>query len=342
MTMLIKDEGELKGVLGGVQQTITWETMQPFVKQAEMDYILPAIGEAFYDELCGLETPNEPQIKILDRLKITSGYYALTIGLPQLLVAIGDMGAALNLQGGMAAMPKWTFSELMNSSIKKADKSLEGAMTWLEKNKDLKVDNQLVFQTWIGSEVYTISNSLFINSATELTEFFPNVQNSRRLYLILRNYIKKVEEYQLKPVLGVDFFNAIKQPNNTDSAENQGKKEHVLQLIKYFIANKAFSEALPFLNINEDFTLVTKSDGVSNEAMLDQNRRDGLKVNCDDNALIYLNKLKSFLDKEAKPASRVGAGVFSEYFNSEQYKLSKASKPYQRKMNDPTKPYVVF
>lgn len=329
--MLIKDEADLKSVLGGVQQTITWETMEPFVKQAEMEFVIPAISEEFYDELCGLENPEGPQLKIIDRLKVSVGYYALVAALPQLVVVVGDAGAAVNTQGG-AAMTKWMYVELKNGSLAKADKALENSLLWLEKNQNFEKDGVKVFKTWLDSEVYTISNSLFIHSATELTDFFPSAQGSRRLYLQLKNYLRKVEEYQLKPVLGKAFFDKLKEKSDDE------KTTEALNLIKYYLANRAFAEALPFLNINDNFNLISSGSpaNVVSEDALDQDRRDGLKINCDDNATNYLNKLKAFLDENASPT------FFTEYYNSSQYANSRASKPYERKLNDPSKPYAVF
>lgn len=330
MATLIKDEAELKAVLGGVQQNITWETFAPFVKQAEIEFIVPAISEDFYDELCNIDNPDIVQTKLIERLKIASGYYALSIALPQLVTVVGDAGAMASNQGG-APMAKWLYLELRNGAISKADKTLEETLVWLEKNAGS-------FETWTDSEVYTISKSLYINSATDLTVYFPQAQNSRRLYLQLRNYLKRVEDFYLKPVLGDAFFSALKVTTDGDSNELKLKKAEALKLAKYFLANKAMAEALPYLNINENFYLVSSasSTNVQSEELLDQPRRDGIKLDCDSNANLFLNKLRGYLDKYASET------IFAEYFTSEQYTVLQANKPHVRKKNEPVKSYVVF
>ena len=330
MATLIKNEAELKAVLGGIQQTITWETMGPFVEQCEIDFIIPAIGESFYDELSALVAPNAIQTKILKRLKIASGYYALASSLSQLVISIGDMGAAVNVSGGTSAMPKWSYVELKKSSIDKADRALENALTWLEANKGS-------FGTWSGSSAYTISKELFINSATELTQYYPAAQGSRRMYLSIREYIKQVERFDLEPAISTTFFNALKAKVAAGTALSADEKT-LFSWIKYFIASKAVAYAIPFLNINSDFRLVSE-DSLANaqsENALDRDRRDGLKVNAEDQANYHFNKMKLHLDTKAS------ATVFSEYFSSTNYTASTANQSYYRTKNDPNKSYVVF
>ena len=331
--MLIKNEAELKAILGGVQQSITWETFEPFVKQAELKYIVPAISESFYDELCGATAPNVYQQKIIDRLAIASGYYALVAALPQLVSVIGDNGIAINNTGG-ATMPKWAYKELKDNTWKTADDALEGALAWLEKNQNAEITaGTKVFKNWLDSDECTISKSLYINDATEFTEFFPNARNSRRFYLNIRQYLKKVEKYELVPQLGKAFFDALRTAGDQEPKVTEAKT-----LANYFLANKAVAEAIAFLNINENFSLLNADQYslVEGEMALDANRRNALKASCDDEANRYLKKLKVYIDKNAS------ATVFPTYFSSEEYKLSTATKGYFRTKNDPDKSYVTI
>ncbi|MCP9765128.1 hypothetical protein EGI31_19515 [Lacihabitans soyangensis] len=331
--MLIKNEAELKSVLGGVQQSITWETFESFVKQAELKYIVPAISESFYDELCELYEPNVYQQKIIDRLMIASGYYALVAALPQLVTVIGDNGIAVNNTGG-SPMYKWTYKELKDSSLEAADEALEQALVWLEKNQNAEVSTGVkVFQKWIDSDECSISKSLYINDASEFTAFFPQARHKRRFYLNIREYLVKVEKHELLPQLGKAFFDALRNGDESNYAIAEAKA-----YAKYFLAYKAVSEAIPFLNINEDFRLINADQYslIEGEYALDANRRNALQATCDDRANWYLKKLKWLIDKNAS------ASVFPTYFNSEEYKVSSTTKGYFRAKNDPSKSYVTI
>lgn len=329
--MLINNEVELKAILGGVQQTITWETMAPFVKQAELDLIVPAIGEGFYDELIAIYEPNEYEQKVIDRLSIASGYYALVAALPQLMTVIGDAGLVQNNQGGIA-ISRWAYIDLKNSSLDKADKALEAALVWLEKNQAAEINGIPVFETWINSDECTISKSLLINDATELSMFFPSANGSRRLYLQMREYLKRVENFDLANRVSGAFLEKLKLESS------EPKMETAKVLAKYYLAHKGIAEALPFLNINEEFKMVSVDQYSQSEGkyVLDAARRDALKVGLNEQADKWLNKLMKHLDENAS------ADLFAEYFNSDPYKISSASKPYFKKKNDPSKPYVVI
>lgn len=336
--MLIKNEAELKSVLGGVQQSITWETFESFVKQAELKYIVPAISESFYDELCAAVSPNEYQQKIIDRLMIASGYYALVAALPQLVTVIGDNGIAVNNTGG-SPMYKWVYKELKDSSFETADDALEQALVWLEQNQNVEATPGIkVFQKWLDSAECTISKSLYINDASEFTAFFPQARHKRRFYLNIREYLIKVEKHELLPQLGKAFFDALKAPLAPNGGTHDALILEAKEYAKYFLAYKAVSEAIPFLNINENFRLINADQYslLEGEYALDANRRNALKATCDDDANRYLKKLKALIDKNAS------ATVFPTYFNSEEYKVSSTTKGYFRAKNDPGKSYVTI
>ncbi|MHA8104815.1 DUF6712 family protein [Aquirufa nivalisilvae] len=327
--MLIKNEVELKNVLGGVQQSISWSTIEPFVKQAELKYIVDEIGREFYDQLSATPTPNVKEAQLLEYLTIASGYYALGIGLPQLIATFGDMGVSFIDKAQVTPLTKWAYSEILSSSIKAADDAMESAMAFLDNNSE-------DFSTWNGSPERAHAKSLFLSSASDLTLFFPPVKESRRLYKRIRGYISKVEEYQLKPLLGKDFMDYLK--SSTDS-EKQEKLE-LLSIIKHYLANKSFAEAIPFLNLSDDFKLMMSSDSVIaesfiNTAGLDQTRREELRLSCEEAAQNYLKKTKDFLIDNASNT------VFPSFYASAFYAILPKTKSSFTK-NDPSKPYVIF
>lgn len=324
---LIKDIVTLKQVLGGVQKNTNWITFEPFVRKAEYEQIVKSIGEDFYNELVAYVGADSTVKALIERLRNAAGFYALGIATPQLVVGLGDSGATTNTQGGNTAIAKWMYVELRDSAIDQADSAMEDALQYLEKN-------EATFETWQGSEAYTISRNLFIHSATELTKYFPHTKNSRRMYLALRDYLIKQEEYFIRPLIGDEFFDYLKSKLVDANHVWSDAEKKVLELLKHALANKAFSDCLPFLNMNKDFRLVTETDGVRNEDPASQGRRDGIKAQCDDNAKLFSNKLKAYMDSVASGT------VLPTYFASSAYTVSKANKSYERKPIDRHKPYV--
>jgi hypothetical protein len=351
---LIKDVVTLKKVIGGVQKTISWQTFEAFINQAELEHIVPAIGERFYIELDKYTGDEQPLKLLIERLQIASGYYALALATPQLILSVGDAGANVNVPGNTQAMAKWMYVELRDSAISKADRAMEDALQYLEKNEYSRGEefsdefsneftsevgpNEVpvydLFKTWRESPEFTISRKLFISSATALTFFFPAVKNSRRTYLEMREYLIKNENYFIKPLIGEEFFNYLKSILVDVNHVRTPEEKQVLELLRFALANKAFSDSLPYMNMNKEFRLVTETDGVRNEDPASQGRRDGIKAKCDDDAKQFANKLKAYMDRVAS------ATVLTAYYTSPTYANSIANKSYIRKPIDPNKPFV--
>jgi hypothetical protein len=334
--MLIKNEAEFKKVMGGVQQNITWQTMEPFVRAAELEYIVADIGEELYDELDEVMNPNTYQSKLIGRLQIVAGNYAFANSLSQMLLSVGDMGAVMNVPQGTMAVPKWTYMEAKKDAVSRAEIALEKAIVWLEKNSKIEVDGVSVFQTWKDSDAFTVNNELFLSSATEFTDFFSPLRQSRRMFMKLKNFVKDSERFYLTKYLPRNFLTALK--NRTEADDITDNEREAIELLCYALANDSISRCLPFVNLTEDFQLISPGIGVAvqKEDNLDTKRRDELKSTCDRNAEQYMNKLRRFLDDTASET------VFAEYFASDIYTNSKASKSYHRVKNDPSKPYVIL
>ena len=338
METLIKDEAGLKAILGGVQSQITWETMAPFVKQAETEYILPAIGEAFYTELVSYVGNNVTVTSLIDRLSIASGYYALAIGAPQLIVSIGDAGAAINVQGGMQAMGKWVYVELRDSSLSKADRALEDALQYLEAHKDDEDGGSSIFGTWTSSALFTITKELFISSATELTKYFPAARNSRRIYLALRDYIVRGMDDYIEPLISPEYYEVLKAKLADANATWDAKELTLLRYIRTALAHYAFAEGIAYLNLDKDFRLVSKTDGLENADALKPKDKNVLLLDCKEKMDKYSVKFRQHLDKYAEDG-----GLFAEYYASDVFTAPEDTKPYYRYQNDdPDRSYILL
>ncbi|GAB3256088.1 hypothetical protein GCM10027347_17680 [Larkinella harenae] len=254
--MLFKDTGKiddqdgLKAYLGGIQKTMAWDTWRPFVENAELTYILPAIGQGLYDELLA-DNLSDVKKRLKHRLKMAVAWFAYAEALPSLATTTGDGGIVVPTPGNSAVMPKWLYLEARKKHEEKADRNLEAALVWLEANADL-------FPDWKQSEFYTIQNSRFIRSATEASKFFPAIRSSRRLFLAIRNYFNTAEDDQIRPVLGGLYPVLLERmKEGTLSAQ----EAEALRLARQALVQLGFAEAVPYLNLNTEFRLVYDIDG---------------------------------------------------------------------------------
>ena len=326
--MLIQNIDILKEALGGIQQTMNWRTWRPFVQQAEMLYIVPAIGQELYDELDENTNPDELTGTLLTWLRMAIAEYADLLGGMRLVLHTSDAGKQSPSGTNMQAPGKWMIVAARKEAINKADLALENALRYLETNKS-------AFLTWRNSSSYTLSKGSFINSATELTEFFPAARSSRRIYLALRDYLAKAEKFYVKPLIGAATYTnwktrlAVSTPNWTP------EETEALELLRFALVHRAFSESITFLNINEDWRLLSETDGITNEEVLPVARRAEMRQDCEFQQQEFQARLVNYLTDHAS------ATIFPDYFGSTLYQPTRR-RSGSRITNDPTKSYYGF
>lgn len=326
--MLIQNIDILKEALGGIQQTMNWRTWRPFVQQAEMLYIVPAIGQELYDELDQNTNPDELTGTLLTWLRMAVAEYADLLGGMRLVLHTSDAGKQSPSASNMQAPGKWMIVAARKESINKADLALENALRYLETNK-------AQFATWRNSGSYTLSRELFISSATELTTFFPAARQSRRIYLALRDYLVKAEKFYLKPLIGDALYNNWKARLAANTPGWTPEETQALELLRFALAHRAFSESITFLNINEDWRLLSETDGISNEDVLSVQRRAEMRTECDAQRQEFHTRLVTYLTEQAS------ATVFPDYFGSTLYQPTRR-RSGSRIANDPAKSYYGF
>lgn len=325
--MLINTIDQLKTVLGGVQTATSLPVWNPFLEQAELSYIRPATGDELYNKLIGNGTLSEKETFLKKLLQISTGYFAYWIGLPQLTTTMGDRGVSMSNPSQAQPMSKWAYVNLQKQLLGKAEKAIEDALAYLEKNKE-------DFETWVNSEAFTLSRNTLISSATELTIYFPHTKKSRRLFLAQKEFIQKSEDFSLTGLIGEQQLEAWREKLK-ELEELSAEETKALKLARFFVANDSFKESVLFLNISEDWRLISETDGILNEDVLPAERRAEIRLQCQKEAEVFGAKLVKYLNENASE------DLFTEYFNSEHYKPPVTGEKVAFK-NNPCNKYFVL
>ncbi|RAJ92215.1 hypothetical protein LX87_05183 [Larkinella arboricola] len=327
-TKTVGDEGGLKEYLGGIHKTMEWKTWKPFVAGAELTYLIPAIGQELYDLLAGSENLNPLQLELKHKLKMALAWYTYLDAMPSLITVTGEGGMVMNSVPNTQAMPKWLYVATTKSHQDKAERYLEAALAWLEQNAD-------GFETWKGSEAYTIQKSQLISSASEATKYFPPIQKSRRLYLSIREYFNLAEEEYIRPVLGAALYDALKAKLAGAELPTYAEIE-VLNLARKAVVHYGFSLKIPYLNLNTDLRLVSETDGIVNENALTGERLNQIRSDALAKGEQKAAELRNYLNANAS------ATQLALYFNSPLYVAPAAGGYVRRPKNDPKNPYFVL
>jgi hypothetical protein len=338
---MILQTASWKTIIGGIQKNINPNTIAPYIEQAELAYIQPYIGREFYDELAqaviSQTPPDESTVlgQLIKKLNMATAYFTYYKALPFLSVSTGDSGVMLNTPGNTAAMPKWLYLKLEDETLAMADANLESALQYLEANK-------AEFGTWTGSSQFTISHDLFIQSASQLGQFFPASRSSRQFYVLIREYIKRTEAFIVKPFISPELYLELKNKIKTATPNLLPEEAKVCDLIGYWLAHETIIEALAYLPIvifSDGIRVISKSglsaDSSRNEEAADNGRLSTLKADCISKAAGFKAELQKYLDTTSS------SSILSSYFNSAT-KASTEKKFYDLPENLPESPYFLL
>lgn len=217
-----------------INVTFTFSDIEPFVKQAERDFLIPVLSQAQYDEIEAAQTSSDPDIqKLLDKSRAVVAPYALQLWIPFGQAQITSGGIQITSNENSKTAFQWQIEGMENTALLLAYSCAEDLIKFLLVNKT-------TYTAWTASDEYARLFRLFINTATEFNEYF-EMGTSRYLFLQLIPTIQRVEKNSILPILCKELFDEIKAEilSGSISPEN----EALLNFIKPAVANLTIKNA---------------------------------------------------------------------------------------------------
>lgn len=311
--MLVRTVEKIKEFTG-INKTMSWDTIKPFVLQAEIKYVKPVLGDALYaalNQAIDDDTFTSEQTALLEFVYPMATNLAMYIAAPQLAIQMSDMGfMQVSSKDGTAtpaSTPKYNDARL--SLWKTGDDYREFTYAYLQAN-------QSAFSAWTSSSAYSVYSSLFVRNNLELNDYL-GMGNSVSTFLTLKPHIKLCEDKYILPIICTALAADIKTKNKENTLSVT--EADLLDKIKNAIAWLALYEAAPTLKaIIEDGNLITAMPGESHRlyATLSKEELSDIKIDASAKGLMYLSRLKEYLD--------LNASDFTLYTESACYK-SRAS-----------------
>lgn len=175
--------------------------LQPDLLLAEHDYLRPALGTDFFDELL-LDATDEA-----DRLRALLAYSLANLTMVSFLdvaqVQISGSGVQIISTDRVKTAFQWQIDRLKANLGRKGANGLEKALAYLEQHAT-------AFPTWAASETAQRGREQFISSATAFSDYY-NISNARLTFQALASLLRKTESFRLLPALGEDFYEELKQ-----------------------------------------------------------------------------------------------------------------------------------
>lgn len=284
-----------------VNTTFDWEDIRPQLSQGLSQHIMPAIGRTFTAQLLGAyETHSqgqgdatEAELLAIAKIQAALAPYAVYLWVPIGYVQQSAMGIQEASSEHSSPARQWVTYDLRKALLDQADVALEDLLAFLEENAD-------DYPGWKNSDSYTRLSAGFISSATELSEEV-NVSGSRRLFLMLKPYLRRTQKLYIKPVLG----NMLYQHLLDTKLNDQLADEEILLLdeIKTSLAHLTLAKAIPELSLEigeEGIKLASASNGLQQRNSPSGSRGDTTLLSAHQQSLqqdgeALLDSLKEFL-----------------------------------------------
>jgi hypothetical protein len=307
--MLLNTIQELKDVTGGVMLEWSENTMHPFIEDAENEFIIPAIGQSMFDDLVAeyaTQTAGTSLNLLLKKIQKATGRYAIFKASSQMIVSIGDYGIHEHLTQNSTTVSPWRYYEMKAGVVEQADKDLDEALRFMESQA------AGTFPSWEAAPEYLLSKELFINNTAALSAHIP-IRNSRRAWLVLREFVKEAEIIYALPNLSLALFNDLKTKILTGFLTAEEKQ--FLIYLRRSLANFAVYKALPKIPIEikgEGIRISSYQDYYQMKMAAKESALTALKSDSLASGEQWLNIALDYLKDNAS------ATVFSVWYNAQQ------------------------
>lgn len=225
-------------------------TLEPFIRDCEVTYIIPLIGPDLYNELNSAYNASllpggaalSPALtELLPYVQRPLAHYVVYTALPQLAVTFGEMGIRQHRADESDPAPRWLIEKLQFNAIKSADTSADQLLSFLEENAAAGVYN-----SWFASD-YNTKNSGFIVFSTAIASKYLDINNSRRMFLKLRGKMREIETRMIPKLISqpqYDALTAALRANNLTAAQSA-----LIEKLEPIICKRALYMQFQFLRV---------------------------------------------------------------------------------------------
>jgi len=216
------------------------ESIDNFINLAEEKYLIPLLGQDFYDELCAIDSPSEEELKLLNPIYRAVSFIAAWLYMPFGNVQISESGMQIVSTNDRKPAFQWQIDKIEQASANMGMDALEKVLSYLETNLG-------EWATYADGDARKANNSLFINTAEQFDDAY-GISRSRLTYICLRSLVVQAEEEMIIPLIGKATANTYKQKIADKTLTEDD--ETAIRCIRKAIAHLAIKDALATLAVD--------------------------------------------------------------------------------------------
>jgi len=210
-----------------VSAATSFDNISPFIQAAEVSYIIPLLGDAFYSQLLafytnpvtlpdGVTTGNHAKfdtlLEYVQRALINLTYYS---GYDFMNTIMNDAGFHRQESDTEKGLYKYQEEAVKSTFRNNGFNALDTMLAYIEANIT-------VFPHFKLSDNYTLRKKSIIPDTKTFDAIF-DISNSRLVFLKLCRFIQEVEDFDIGALLGTGLFSLVKSEIAKDAPSDKIK-----------------------------------------------------------------------------------------------------------------------
>jgi hypothetical protein len=271
-----------------VSLSLGFESISPHIRAAEKQYIIPYLGRNFYTAIdvyynsVAYQTAGNVFNELIPYIQHPLILFALAEGAPELGLHISNQGFQIITNENQKQAFQWQVKGVKDKWIEQAYLFLEDLLEYIELNEDKEG-----YEKWNESVERTNARKLFVRSAAVFNQHF-FINSSRRLFTSLIPIMTSVEQKHIKPVIGEDLFDELKEQILDNDVKNEN--QDIIDLIAPAVVHLSMARGIVergieirpeglYENVVSQFESVESKNTASREnksALIAQLKQEGL------------------------------------------------------------------
>jgi hypothetical protein len=248
-----------------INGNLPFSEIAPNIRKAIKKYIIPFLGSTLYGKLAELADADIPptnarQAEVLEAIQDAAANYTIFDVIPSKNLVIASGGIRQHNDEKSTTAPQHVLKAARANALQEADAFLDRAL-WLI--NQYATQNDEFFAVWKPELKY---GSDYFKRSDDLDEFL-NIAG-HRAFTALSRWLRRVEEDELKPILGNVFFDILKM-RQLPSPATATDESQLFRFCQKFIAELAMAQAAPHLTLildGDGFKILSSSDGMDTKS----------------------------------------------------------------------------
>lgn len=236
------------------------DSLRPDIEYAEREFLLEVLGEEQYNALNdayedGAGSLSSEHQALLDKCQgpIANLAYGIYMAVGQL--DISESGVRIVTDEGHKTAFQWQIEDVKNNYFfHKGYRQLDWLLEFLEKNK-------ASYPLWVNSDAYTVNKSFLVATTDEFQAVY-DIKRSRRLFVKLWPFMRRVEHHEIKPNISPAYYEALMTEVRAGNVSDDNKD--VVKLLQPAVVELTIARAMEELASDlTELGIVKESAGVS-------------------------------------------------------------------------------